>query len=195
MGKSVYFQDNRRCGFKIIGISVEVGCIFHAPLRAREMMSFSRGHRTSGILFWEVIDWQRSCGHHGQGAERDWCSSVVISLVWYPLGVCLQRNCVTRAKPRAPRFGPRTAPSLVKRRTHASVISASRLFWSEYSCHFLQDPRATADESTHLTKSTTEKSIPLWHRPRGASVLGKCEPDVLPCLKQILLLFTFSLQL
>lgn len=157
MGKSVYFQDNRLCGLKIIGISVEVRCIFRAPLRARERMSFSRGHRTSGILFWEVSDWQRSCGRHGQGAEGDWCSSAVISLVCYPLGVRQQRNCVTRAMPREPRFGPRTAPSLVKRRTHAPVISASRLFWSEYSCHFLQDPRATADREHSLNQKHHRK--------------------------------------
>lgn len=69
------------------------------------------------------------------------------------------------------------------------------LFWCAASCHFPQDSKAAAETGRSLTKNTTEKSIHLWHKQYGASVLGKCEPDVLPCLKQILLLFTFSFQL
>lgn len=68
------------------------------------------------------------------------------------------------------------------------------LFWCEDSCHS-QDPGAAAELEHPLTKNMMEKSILLWHKQCSASVLGKCGPDVLPCLKQILLLFTFALQL
>lgn len=60
---------------------------------------------------------------------------------------------------------------------------------------FPSDPRAVAEKGRSPPKTMTEKNIHLWHKQCSASVLGECGPDVLPCLKQILLLFTFSFQL
>ena len=97
------------------------------------------------------------------------------------------------------------ARSIQVRRVHSLLPTEAKtfcfgnqckvLFWCEASCHFPQDSQAAAETGRSLTKNTTEKSIHLWHKQCSASVLGKCGPDVLPCLKQILLLFTFSFQL
>jgi len=89
---------------------------------------FLREHHTSGLLFCEDGDCKRSRGCCGEGVEGDSCSWAIISLVWWPRGVCLERSCVTRAMPRAPKFEPRTAPSLVKQRTRALVINSSHFF-------------------------------------------------------------------
>lgn len=157
------------------------------------MILFLREHHTSGLLFCEDSDCERSCGC-GEGGRRPLLFCCHLSSV-------VALGCVPREKLCDTGYAQSTqtwtahSPIPGETKNRALVINSWHFLGVSTPAISLRIPEPQQIESTHLTKSTTEKRIPLWHKPCGASVLGKCEPDVLPCLKQILLLFTFSLQL
>lgn len=76
-----------------------------------------------------------------------------------------------------------------------------RSYWTKPCCHchplpgralVVGGPRSCYRVRTLTHQKQDGKEIGLWHQQCSASVLGKCRPDVLPCLRQILLLFTFT---
>lgn len=86
--------------------------------------------------------------------------------------------------PIAPRVWQHPAPFLLKQSHAALAIHCQGSFGGRTpACYRVR-------ALTHQKQDG--KEIGLWHQQCSASVLGKCGPDVLPCLRQILLLFTFA---